>query len=81
VCGGASEEGESSQRDTVESLTSSCEEADKWMMLHGEDAISSCYARLLFRCPDTDVVILLLYHFGNVSDVDVYMIGGTSKDI
>jgi len=35
VCGGAAEEGVSSQRDTVESLTSSCEEADMRMMLFG----------------------------------------------
>ena len=35
VCGGAAEEAVSSQRDTVESLTSSCDEADMRMMLFG----------------------------------------------
>ena len=47
------------------------------MILHSRDAIDRGYKRLEVYCRDTEVLLLLIYHFG--ADAEVYMISGTGK--
>jgi len=53
------------------------EEADTRMIIHAKDAIENGFQRLIVICRDTDVLLLMLYHIGNM--VETWMVSGTAK--
>lgn len=64
-------------RDTI-SLSSSHEEADTRMILHGKDAKLRGYQEIHVCSRDTDVLVLLLAHLPSLCP-RVFMVTGTSK--
>lgn len=67
-----------SNRREVSSLAANHEEADTRLILHALDAYQRNYKRIAVICRDTDVLLLLLFHLGNLS-AEVWMIAGTAK--
>ena len=67
-----------SNRREVPHLSSNHEEADTRLVLHALDARDAGYQRIVVKCRDTDVFLLLLYHLGQF-DIEVWMISGTAK--
>lgn len=59
-------------------LSVSHEEADTRMIIHAKDAIDRGYKRIVVNCRDTDVLLLLIYHLGELA-VETWMVSGTSK--
>ena len=53
------------------------EEADIRLILHSCEAASEGYERLVLRCSDTDV-LLLLFYFMPTRVAEVWMVSGTS---
>ena len=66
----------SARRQTVH-LHGNHEEADTRLILHSYEAASEGYERLVLRCSDTDVLVLLLY-FMPTRVAEVWMVSGTS---
>ena len=66
----------STRRQTVH-LHSNHEEADTRLILHSCEAASEGYERLVLRCSDTDVLLLLFYFMPTRVD-EVWMVSGTS---
>ena len=66
----------STRRQTVH-LHSNHEEADTRLILHSCEAASEGYERLVLRCSDTDV-LLLLFYFMPTRVAKVWMVSGTS---
>ena len=69
----------STRRQTVH-LHSNHEEADTRLILHSCEAASEGYERLVLRCSDTDV-LLLLFYFMPARVVEVWMVSGTSTEM
>ena len=66
----------STRRQTVH-LHGNNEEADTRLILHSCEAASEAYERLVLRCSDTDV-LLLLFYFMPTRVAEVWMVSGTS---
>ena len=66
----------STRRQTVH-LHGNHEEADTRLILHSCEAASEGYERLVLRCSDTDVLVLLFY-FMPTRVAEVWMVSGTS---
>ena len=66
----------STRRQTVH-LHGNHEEADTRLILHSCEAASEGYERLVLRCSDTDVLVLLLY-FMPTRVAEVWMVSGAS---
>ena len=66
----------STRRQTVH-LQGNHEEADTRLILHSYEAASEGYERLVLRCSDTDV-LLLLFYFMPTRVAEVWMVSGTS---
>ena len=58
-------------------LSANHEEADTRMIVHAKDAVARGYGRLEVISRDTDVLLLLVYHFGE--DVECWMVSGTGR--
>ena len=54
------------------------EEADTRIIIHARHAINSHFGRIIVKCRDTDVLLLLIHHVGSM-DVETWMTSGTSK--
>jgi len=48
------------------------------IVIHAKHAINSQFGRVVVKCKDTDVLLLLVYHVGSL-DVETWMESGTSK--
>ena len=67
-----------SSRRNVNHLSANHEEADTRLILHGKDACEANFKRMVVVCRDTDVLLLLLYHLGEM-DIEVWMSSGTAR--
>lgn len=61
-------------------LSSNHEEADTRLILHAMNAYREGYARLVVKCRDTDVFLLLIHHLVQLP-VKMWMVSGTSNKI
>ena len=77
--GGFKEPTSSTSMENLTHLTCNHEEADTRIILHACDAVSKSFNRLLVRCRDTDVLLLLVHFVGTIKDVETWMIAGTAK--
>jgi hypothetical protein len=73
VCSGGEEKARSSEHGVLEELTSDQEEADTRIILHTQHAKEFGFNRFIVICKDTDVLLLLLFHF---RDVEIWMLAG-----
>ena len=67
----------SNARGILADLACDHEEADTRLIAHGCQAMRSGYKRMIVECSDTDVLLLLIFHFGSE---DVWMRAGTRAD-
>ena len=54
------------------------EEADTLIIIHAKHAINTHFGRIIMKCRDTDVLLLLIQHVGSMY-VETWMTSGTSK--
>ncbi|CAL4257487.1 unnamed protein product, partial [Meganyctiphanes norvegica] len=69
-----------SSKDTTNTsqLSSNQEEADTRLILH---AINSNYQYIVVSSRDTDVLVLLAYHFHKTNCTELWMMSGTKKNL
>ena len=67
-----------SNRCEVPHLSSNHEEADTRIIIHALVAARDGYDRIVIKCQDTEVLLLLIYHIGQLH-IDVWMMAGTFK--
>ena len=70
---------QSVQNDYLTHLVCNHEEADTRLIHHVLSAIKDGYNRLMVRCQDTDVLLLLMHFTYMYRDVEVWMMSGTAK--
>ena len=60
----------------AEELCVDHEEADTRIMIHAKHTVNSQFGRVVVKCRDTDVLLLLVYHVGSL-DVETWMESAT----
>ena len=62
-----------------DTLFSDQEEADTRILLHISDAKRCGFERIMVRCRDTDVLVLLIHFFSDILPTELWMCAGTKE--
>jgi len=78
VTGCSSQGAFSTTRGPIPELAADNEEADTRLILHALEAVKSGYKRIVVKCRDTDVLLMLVHFLG--ARAEVWMLSETSYD-
>ena len=78
VTGGSSQGAISTTRGPIPELAADHEEADTRLILRALEAVKSGYERIVVKCRDTDVLLMLIHFLG--AKAEVWMLSETSRD-
>jgi len=76
VTGCSSQGAFSTTRGPILELAANNEEADTRLILHALEAVKSGYKRIVVKCRDTDVLLMLVHFLG--ARAEVWMLSETS---